>query len=730
MRFSAILTFAAGLLAAGLAPGAEPRTEEISALVRKLGSEEYQVREKATEALRAIGPAARSALEKAVENPDAEIRERASRLLREIIWKLPPALTARLGGFADRFEEYTEANQELKLQLLSGLRSRAPREAEAYILQAAREQKGAGAQSWLCSLLTIYRSTEAERRVLRISRMEDRQCREAAADALARAESRAAEKRLLELLGDPEPTVRRAALEAIARRGPLARAHFAKVAELFADADETVRSAAARAAGRLGDQGALTALWKLAGDPQVAVRVAAISAIGRLSPRDEEQIAKRLAEMLDDPLPAIRGTVLSALQEARALSAAPSLGRLLSDGDTELAAAAASTLAIIGDRSQFAALRKAAGSTDESLAASSAAALIAMGDREFLPKVAGILRGRSAVAASVLARALGETGDPQWIPELLRAAEHWKSERFDLTVLEIRSSQYRDPDAFGPLLGRLASRGGRLSSAMLLSRHALYPEAEKALSSELTASLDNPSALLHLGIAQIMAGRAGEGMDKLKAAARMDPLSATILNNCAWFLLTAPEAGVREPARALAMARRAARLAPRTGYILDTYAWALHRNGKSRQALEAIDAALGWVRPDHHGESAVLAVHRARILAALGRRKEASAVLAKVIKRHTRDPELALEAARAYCDLGNPEKACEQARRAVLLGFPDITVLRKDPELAVARQSAGFPKVLEAAEAELGRLREVFKRAAAASGRDPPGVPLPEIILR
>lgn len=56
--------------------------DRVQDLIRKLGSEDYAVREQATEELRKIGAPAREALRKAAESDDPEIRERAQRLLQ------------------------------------------------------------------------------------------------------------------------------------------------------------------------------------------------------------------------------------------------------------------------------------------------------------------------------------------------------------------------------------------------------------------------------------------------------------------------------------------------------------------------------------------------------------------------------------------------------------------------------------------------------------------------
>jgi Flp pilus assembly protein TadD len=195
----------------------------------------------------------------------------------------------------------------------------------------------------------------------------------------------------------------------------------------------------------------------------------------------------------------------------------------------------------------------------------------------------------------------------------------------------------------------------------------------------------------------------------------MDPFHAVNLNNCAWFLLTASDASLRDKQKALKLAARAARLEPRAGYILDTYAWALFRNGKTEEALAEIEKAIRWARRDNPGEGSVLRAHRARMLVEAGKRDAALKELSAVLREFRRDPELAAEAARAYCDLGLVRKALDELRRMVDLNYPDVYMLKHDPELAAARKDPGFAKLLE--HAAKTRREIVAKTAAARAER-------------
>src|SRR5688500_14145759 len=62
-------------------PSADTDVERITALVKRLGSDEFSSRESATEQLTKIGLPAFKPLEEAVESPDREVRYRAARIL-------------------------------------------------------------------------------------------------------------------------------------------------------------------------------------------------------------------------------------------------------------------------------------------------------------------------------------------------------------------------------------------------------------------------------------------------------------------------------------------------------------------------------------------------------------------------------------------------------------------------------------------------------------------------
>jgi serine/threonine protein kinase/tetratricopeptide (TPR) repeat protein len=68
-------------------------------------------------------------------------------------------------------------------------------------------------------------------------------------------------------------------------------------------------------------------------------------------------------------------------------------------------------------------------------------------------------------------------------------------------------------------------------------------------------------------------------------------LSASLRNDWAWFLATCPDRKLRDPARALELARKAVELAPQEGGHWNTIGVALYRTGDWKAAIEALEKA-------------------------------------------------------------------------------------------------------------------------------------------
>jgi len=74
-------------------------------------------------------------------------------------------------------------------------------------------------------------------------------------------------------------------------------------------------------------------------------------------------------------------------------------------------------------------------------------------------------------------------------------------------------------------------------------------------------------------------------------ALQLDPANPELLNNFAWLLLTSSDQDLRDPQRALTLARSAAVLSP-LPHVLDTLATAFWANGFVDEAVETEHRAL------------------------------------------------------------------------------------------------------------------------------------------
>ncbi len=78
----------------------------------------------------------------------------------------------------------------------------------------------------------------------------------------------------------------------------------------------------------------------------------------------------------------------------------------------------------------------------------------------------------------------------------------------------------------------------------------------------------------------------GKALDAYRKAYSLDPANPEIMNNLAWLLLTSENLSLRDPQKALTLARAAAVLEPKGG-VLDTLATAYWANGLVEEAVHA-----------------------------------------------------------------------------------------------------------------------------------------------
>lgn len=131
-------------------------------------------------------------------------------------------------------------------------------------------------------------------------------------------------------------------------------------------------------------------------------------------------------------------------------------------------------------------------------------------------------------------------------------------------------------------LGSLLLRSGRLSEAVAHLEQATALEP------------DNPQAHYNLATARALTGQSAKAVASFRQALRAMPDQPAVLVDLAWLLAASRDATLRDPAAAVNAAQRAVLLTgQRDAGALDALGAAFASAGDFRQALAAVDAALG-----------------------------------------------------------------------------------------------------------------------------------------
>ncbi len=102
---------------------------------------------------------------------------------------------------------------------------------------------------------------------------------------------------------------------------------------------------------------------------------------------------------------------------------------------------------------------------------------------------------------------------------------------------------------------------------------------------------ENPQLLSSLAMLHHHLGRHAEAVRAYERSLSVRPRDAAALNNLAWILATVPDEDLRDPPRAVDLARKAVAL-ERNAPFLDTLAEAFFANGLTGEAVKAIDEAI------------------------------------------------------------------------------------------------------------------------------------------
>jgi HEAT repeat protein len=196
--------------------------------------------------------------------------------------------------------------------------------------------------------------------------------RRASIERLLATPSAADVARIRSLAHDPDRDVRALSLQALAQL-PFADGGGLAL-ELLADPDPYVRGAAIRLLGEHGvAEHAQPIVELLLYDPDGLVRLRAAEALGKIG---GEPAAAGLIAALGDSTPSVRVACIAALDELQAVSALPEIARLLVEDESwEVRAQAASALGAIGGEAVTAVLETALADENEFVQAAASSAL-------------------------------------------------------------------------------------------------------------------------------------------------------------------------------------------------------------------------------------------------------------------------------------------------------------------------------------------------------------------
>jgi len=130
-----------------------------------------------------------------------------------------------------------------------------------------------------------------------------------------------------------------------------------------------------------------------------------------------------------------------------------------------------------------------------------------------------------------------------------------------------------------------------------LKTHITYALVEKGLKERIRQDPSNATTYLNLAMVYQEMGKDTKSIRVYDRIIQMNPENPIALNNLAWLLVTSEDKRLRDPGRAVNLARRAVAVEPSSGF-LDTLAEAYYRNGQRDAAIATIKQAI--LRADHN----------------------------------------------------------------------------------------------------------------------------------
>jgi len=141
-----------------------------------------------------------------------------------------------------------------------------------------------------------------------------------------------------------------------------------------------------------------------------------------------------------------------------------------------------------------------------------------------------------------------------------------------------------------PLLAACVIAALTIATSLQL-RH--WRDSEALFRHALRVTERNHIAHSYLGAALLEKGRIADAISEFEIALQLRSDLLTVSNNLAWVLATTPEAGLRDPARAIAVGENAARLTQHSDpAVLDTLAAAYASAGRFADAIRTLERAI------------------------------------------------------------------------------------------------------------------------------------------
>jgi tetratricopeptide (TPR) repeat protein len=211
-------------------------------------------------------------------------------------------------------------------------------------------------------------------------------------------------------------------------------------------------------------------------------------------------------------------------------------------------------------------------------------------------------RARSYLARALLGRGLKKEAIATWREFLVRNPEHLDA-RLELgdalfaaglldeameewRAIIRRKPAYRNPAYAEPAYVDAHHRLGRAWETKGFPDRAIAAHKE-------AVQLSPNSEYYRIELGRVLSAnrRYNEAIAEYEAAIRLQPKSVWGNNNLAWLLATCPNLKLRDPGRAVELAKRAVALAPRASFYWNTLGVASYRAGDWKAAIKALEKA-------------------------------------------------------------------------------------------------------------------------------------------